>query len=190
PNGRSSSTSPPVDTFHMERGQPQHAWRAWRDTIIVVVAIITIGSLASANPSLRAPRGPHESILVVPTGATGASGPAGPSAPTGTTAPGVGPAEKDEPPSGEADFTACVGLTGLDNAICRLEALLVVHPDNQGLQNSLTHLLENNAEHDAKADERDGGHVPPERGSSSSSSDDHGQSGESHGNAGAYAHGN
>ena len=176
----------------MQRGQPQHAWRAWRDTIIVVVAIIAIGSLASANPSLRAPRGPHESILVVPTGATGVSGPAGPSAPTGTTAPGVEPAGKDEPPSDGADFTACEGLTGLDKAICRLEALLVVHPENQGLQNSLTHLLERRAEHEARAGEEDGGNVPPGNGSSSSSDhgQGHGQSGESHGNAGGNGKGN
>jgi uncharacterized membrane protein YgcG len=176
----------------MQRGQPQHAWRAWRDTIIVVVAIIAIGSLASANPSLRAPRGPHESILVVPTGATGASGPAGLSAPTGTTTPEIEPAQKGEPPSDGVDFTACEGLTGLDNAICRHEALLVVHPDNQGLQNSLTHLLERRAEHDAKAGEEDGGNVPPGNGSSSSSShgQGHGQSGGSHGNAGGNGKGN
>jgi hypothetical protein len=164
----------------MQRDHPQYAWKAWRDTIIAVVAVIVIGSLASANPSLRAPRGPHESILVVPTGATGAS------APTGTTTPEIEPGEEGGPSSDGADFTACEGLTGLDNAICRHEALLVVHPDNQGLQNSLTHLLERRAEHEARAGEEDGGHVPPGNGSSSSSShgQSHGQSGESHGNAG------
>ena len=176
----------------MQRDHPQYAWKAWRDTIIVVVAIIAIGSLASANPSLRAPRGPHESILVVPTGATGTSGPAGLSAPTGTTTPEIEPGEEGEPSSDGADFTACEGLTGLDNAICRHEALLVVHPDNQGLQNSLTHLLERRAEHEARAGEEDGGHVPPGNGSSSSSSHGHGhgQSGESHGNAGGNGKGN
>ncbi len=176
----------------MQRDHPQYAWKAWRDTIIAVVAVIVIGSLASANPSLRAPRGPHESLLVVPTGATGASGPAGPSAPTGTTAPGVEPAEEGVSPSNGADFTACEGLTGLDNAICRLEALLVVHPDNQGLQSSLTHLLERRAEHEARAGEEDGGDVPPGNGSSSSSShgQGHGQSGGSHGNAGGNSKGN
>lgn len=175
----------------MQRGQPQHAWRAWRDTIIVVVAIIAIGSLASANPSLRAPRGPHESILVVPTGATGASGPAGPSAPTGTTTPEIEPGEEGGPPSDGIDFTACEGLTGLDKAICRLEALLAVHPDNQGLQNSLTHLQEIKAEHEAKANEEGGGHLPPGNGSSSSSShgQGHGQSGDSHGNPGGKGNG-
>jgi hypothetical protein len=100
------------------------------------------------------------------------------------------PAEDGVSPSGGVDFTACEGLAGLENAICRHEALLEVHPDNQGLKNSLTHLLETKAEHEAKADEEHGGHVPPEHGSPPSSSNDHGQSGESHGNAGGNGHGN
>ena len=69
-----------------------------------------------------------------------------------------------------ADFSACEGLTGLDNAICRHEALLVVQPDNQGLQNSLAHLQENKAEHEAKAERRRRRRRPAEDGSSSSSS--------------------
>jgi hypothetical protein len=162
----------------MQGGHP-YAWKAWRDTIIAVVAVIAIGALASANPSLRAPRGPHESVLFVP---TGAGGPAGLSGPPGATDAETEPAEEGVSPSDGVDLRACEGLTGLDSAICRHEALLEVHPDNQGLQNSLTHLLETKAEHEAKAD---GGHVPPGGGSSSSSSNDHGQSGESHGNAGA-----
>ncbi len=164
----------------MQRGKPQHAWKAWRDTIIAVVAVIAIGSLASASPSLRAPRGPHESLLTVPTGASGLTGGSGP---TGGTGPEFEPAEEGASSDG-VDFTACEGLTGLDNAICRHEALLVVHPDNPSLQNSLTHLQENKASHEAKAGEEDGGDVPPEQGSSSSSSrgQGHGQSGEPHGN--------
>jgi hypothetical protein len=163
----------------MQRGHP-YAWKAWRDTIIAVAVVIAIGALASANPSLRAPRGPHESLLFVPTGATGASNP------TGETGPEVEPAEEGVSSSDGVDFTACEGLTGLDKAICRHEALLAVHPDNQGLQNSLTHLQEIKGEHDAKAGNADGGHVSPGDGSSSSSShgQGHGQSGESHGNAG------
>jgi hypothetical protein len=165
----------------MQRGHQQYAWRAWRDTLIVVVAVIAIGWLASASPSLRAPRGPHESLLTVPTGAVGSAELNGPA---GATDPENEPAEGGVSPSNGGDFTACEGLTGLDNAICRHEALLVVHPDNPGLQNSLTHLQENKAEHGAKADEENGGEVPPEHGASSSSSNGHGQSGKSHGNAG------
>ena len=176
----------------MQRRRSPYAWKAWRDTIIAVVVVIAIGSLASAHPSLRAPRGPHESVLVVPTGAMGVSGPAGESGPKRTTAPEIGPAEQGASHSGGADFTACKGLTGLDNAICRHEALLVVHPDNHGLQNSLTH-LQNKAEHEAKG-QGGGGGVPQEHGSSSSSSNGHdhgqGQSAEPHGNAGGNGHGN
>jgi hypothetical protein len=168
----------------MRRGHT-YAWKAWRDTIVAVVLVIAIASLASANPSLRAPRGSHESVLIVPTGATEAGGPAG------TTTPATEPGEEREPPSDGVDFTACEGLTGLDNAICRHEVLLAVHPDNQGLQDSLTHLQEIKAEHEAKAGEADGGHVPQGNGSSSSSSQGqgHGQSGESHGNAGGNGNG-
>jgi hypothetical protein len=168
----------------MRRGHT-YVWKAWRDTIVAVVLVIAIASLASANPSLRAPRGSHESVLIVPTGATETGGP------TGTTTPATETGEEGEPPSDGVDFTACEGLTGLDNAICRLEALLAVHPDNQGLQNSLTHLQEIKAEHQARADEQGGGHVPPGNGSSSSSShgQGHGQSGDSHGNPGGKGNG-
>jgi hypothetical protein len=168
----------------MRRGH-SYAWKAWRDTILAVVAVIAIASLASANPSLRAPRGPHQSVLIVPTGATEAGGPSG-------TTPATEPGKEGMPPSDGADFTACEGLTGLEKAVCRLEALLVVHPDNQGLQHSLTHLQGIKAEHEAKAGEADGGHVPQGNGSSSSSSQGqgHGQSGESHGNGHGNAGGN
>ena len=59
------------------------------------------------------------------------------------------------------DFSACVGLMGLENAICRHEALLAIHPGNKGLQNSLSHLEANLAKQES--------HTPP------------GQSGKSHG---------
>jgi hypothetical protein len=170
----------------MQGGHP-YAWKAWRDTIIAVVVVIAIGSLASAHPSLRAPRGPHESVLFVP---TGAGGPAGLSGPTGATGPEIEPAGEGEPLSDGPDFTACEGLTGLDNAICRHEAFLAVHPDNHGLQNSLAHLQELKATHEA--DHGNGGNVPPGHGSSSSSGhgQGHGQSAESHGNAGGNGKGN
>ena len=80
------------------------------------------------------------------------------SGPTGPTGSEIEPVEEEEEEtdpvetsSDGADFTACEGLTGLDNAICRHEALLVVHPDNQGLQNSLGHLQENKAKHESSS---------------------------------------
>ena len=178
----------------MQRGHLQRAWKAWRATIVAVAAVIAIGSLASASPSLRAPRGPHEPLVNGPTGITGASEPTGLSGPTGTTSPEIKPADEAiDPPSEGADFSACEGLTGLDNAICRHEALLVVQPDNQGLQNSLAHLHENKAKHEAKGGDDDGSDVPRSEdgsSSSSSSSNGHGHSGEPHGNAGGNGHGN
>ena len=69
--------------------------------------------------------------------------------PTETEAPEVEATTSDE--TGTApDFAACVGQTGLDNAICRHEALLKVKPDNPGLTNSLAHLQANAAAHAAK----------------------------------------
>ena len=62
--------------------------------------------------------------------------------PTETEAPQAEERTSDEsgaPP----DFSACDGLTGLDNAICRHEALLKIKPDNPGLTNSLAHLQAN-----------------------------------------------
>ena len=66
------------------------------------------------------------------------------------------------------DFTECAGLTGLDNAICRHERLLVVHPEHHGLSNSLGglsnslgHLNENKAKHE-EGTESDGSAVEDE----------------------------
>ena len=82
-----------------------------------------------------------------------------------TPSPPVAVSESPEPPETEApeaeettsdetgnapDFSACVGQTGLNNAICRHEALLKVKPDNPGLTNSLAHLQANAAAHAAK----------------------------------------
>jgi hypothetical protein len=69
--------------------------------------------------------------------------------PTETEAPEAEESTSDE--TGTApDFSACVGVTGLDNAICRHEALLKVKPDNPGLANSLAHLQANAAAHAAR----------------------------------------
>jgi FlaG/FlaF family flagellin (archaellin) len=69
--------------------------------------------------------------------------------PTETEAPDAEATTSDE--SGTApNFSACSGLTGLDNAICRHEALLKVKPVNPGLTNSLGHLQANAAAHAAR----------------------------------------
>ena len=160
-------------------------WKAWRATIIAIVTVIVIGSLASASPSLRPPRRASEPLS---TGTT---------AVTGTTGSGIEPAGSDvtdpsESASGAPDLGACEGMTGLDNAICRQEALLVAHPNNQGLQNSLRHLQENRQKREGSGGRDGHAAVPPGGGSSSSSSSSsaHGHSGESHGNVGGNANGN
>jgi hypothetical protein len=69
--------------------------------------------------------------------------------PTETEGPEAEATTSDE--TGTApDFSACAGVTGLDNAICRHEALLQVKPDNPGLTNSLAHLQANAAAHAAR----------------------------------------
>ena len=99
-------------------------------------------------------------------------------------------ADPAETSSDGADFSACEGLTGLDNAICRHEALLVVHPDNRGLRYSLGQLQENKVKHEGSAGEGHSGDDPSEGGSNGgASSSGHGQSGESHGNAGGKGNG-
>jgi heme-binding NEAT domain protein len=79
--------------------------------------------------------------------------------PTETEAPEAGATTSDK--SGTApDFSACSGLTGLDNAICRHEALLKVKPDNPGLTNSLAHLQANLAAQAAGTHGKSGSHGP------------------------------
>ena len=69
--------------------------------------------------------------------------------PTETEAPEAEATTSDK--TGTApNFSACDGQTGLDNAICRHEALLKVKPDNPGLANSLAHLQANAAAHAAR----------------------------------------
>ncbi len=58
------------------------------------------------------------------------------------------------------NFSACDGQTGLDNAICRHEALLKVKPDNPGLANSLAHLQANLAAKAAGTHGKSGSHGP------------------------------
>ena len=140
--------------------------RAGLVSYAIVVALIVLGSVAVAAPSFRAAL--HAPPAAAETGATGSSGPGDGTGPTGSSGPGDGtgptggsgpigspaPLAPEEEGDGEGeaapDFTACDGMTGLDNAICRHEVLLVVHPDNRGLQHSLERLETNRERHEAK----------------------------------------
>jgi FlaG/FlaF family flagellin (archaellin) len=102
--------------------------------LLIAFAVLIVGTFASA-----ATGGVHGKPTPSPSVAVSDS-----SEPTETEAP-----DNEVTTSGETgtapNFSACVGLTGLDNAICRHEALLKVKPDNPGLTNSLGHLQANAA---------------------------------------------
>ena len=153
--------------------------RLGRIVVLAAASIIVVGTIAAASPAIRSSFHPARNASAVtgpsggsgstgsPSGATGAvpSGPSGASGSTGTTGStgatgSTGPSEPiegTEPDDGTAedapapDFSSCTGLTGLDNAICRHEVLIALHPDNEGLQHSLERLLENKARHDSAA---------------------------------------
>ena len=111
-----------------------------RVLLIACAVLIVAGTIASA-----ATGGVHGK----PTPSPSAAGSDSESPePTETEAP---EAEATSDQTGIApDFAACVCRTGLDNAICRHEALLKVKPDNPGLTNSLGHLQANAAAHAAR----------------------------------------
>ena len=112
-----------------------------RIILIAFTVLILAGTIASAaTGDVHGKPTPSPSVADTETEAP---------APTETEAPEAEDTTSDE--SGTApDFSACDGLTGLDNAICRHEALLKVKPDNPGLTNSLAHLQANAAAKAAK----------------------------------------
>jgi hypothetical protein len=143
-------------------------------------AVIVGGVIASASPGHQnRPNDDPASVISVAPVPTETSAPE----PEETGAPESDEAEASDTGSGAStapDFSACVGLTGLENAICRHEALLEVHPNDQGLANSLAHLQEN-------LSKREGGDQGS--GTHGHSDEPHGNSDEPHGN-GNEPHGN
>ena len=116
--------------------------KLFRTLVTALAALIVAGTVASAAPSLRDALDPE------PTESPS------PSSSTSETIPPEGETE-GEGASVAADFAACEGLTGLENAICRHEALLAAQTENPenlgehlGLQNALTQLLLNQAKHE------------------------------------------
>ena len=119
-----------------------------RIILIALAVLIVGGTIASAaTGGLHGKPTPSPSVSDTETEAP---------EPTETEAPEAEATNPDN--SGTApNFSACDGLTGLDNAICRHEALLKVKPDNPGLTNSLAHLQANLAAHAAKQAAKDAG---------------------------------
>jgi hypothetical protein len=162
--------------------------RALQVLVSVVASVIVVGSIASASPSLRASLGASETETGA-TGDTGSEGTTGSTGPTGaasftettgatgeTGATGAtGEIEADTAEGTGPDFSGCVGLSGLDNAICRHEVLLAANPDNPGLANSLAHLQANLAKHATEVTAAETVSCPGH------SCDPHGNSGGSHG---------
>jgi hypothetical protein len=142
-----------------------------RILLIAFAVLIVAGTIASA-----ATGGVHGKPTPSPSVAVSDS----PSPePTETEAP---EAEATSDQTGTApDFSACVGLTGLDNAICRHEALLQGKPDNPGLTNSLAHLQANAAAQAA----RQAAMAAGTHGNSGHGNSGHGNSG-THGNSGSH----
>jgi pyruvate/2-oxoglutarate dehydrogenase complex dihydrolipoamide acyltransferase (E2) component len=141
-----------------------------RIILIALAVLIVGGTIASAaTGGLHGKPTPSPSVSNTETEAPEPTETEAPE-PTETEAPEAEDTTSDE--SGTApNFSRCDGLTGLDNAICRHEALLKVKPDNPGLTNSLAHLEANLAAHAAKQAAKDAG--------------THGHSG-THGNSGSH----
>jgi hypothetical protein len=148
--------------------------RALRVVVYAMAAVIVGGTVASAVPGVRpSPSGhpspsfapsPAPSPTVLPTPEPSESPVPTPepttvespqpleqkdSAPTGSegSEKDSGDPEASRASSSGPDFSACVGLTGLENAVCRHEVLLQLHPGNRGLANALAHLRENLDKH-------------------------------------------
>jgi len=121
-----------------------------RTFMMALAALIVAGTVASAATSFDEVPDPEPTVSPSPTAEPTVS-------PSPEAEPAVETVETEEEgqeadgAEGEApDFSECEGLTGLENAICRHEALLAAQPDNLGLQNALTQLEANLAKHEEK----------------------------------------
>lgn len=138
-----------------------------RTLVTALAAVVVAGTVASAAPSFRSAFDvdPATEEVSPSPEVSPAPEPSESPEPEPTEAPEVEPTEAPSPEPGETsspetpegddvegdsaapDFSACVGLTGLENAICRHEALLALQPENPGLANALEHLVANLAKH-------------------------------------------
>ena len=136
----SSSTSPGADTGGMRK--------LLKSVPSAFVVAVVVAAVASAAPSLRSPAEPVPSESPAPD-VTQETELEGPEAEETEPEPGTEDEEQDgaDAEGTAPDFSLCEG-TGLDNAICRHDKLLVVHPENPGLANSNAQLDENRSEHE------------------------------------------
>ena len=164
-----------------------------RTLVTALATVIVAGTVASAAPHLRATfdAEPAPEVTVSP---QTSPEPTDPPETEPSEAPSPPPSasetsppesdEVDEDASTAPDFSVCEGLTGLDNAICRHEALFFVKPDNEGIQNALDHLLANQARHAEATAEGEGDEPAPDTDPSTSCP---GKSCEAHGNGNGHS---
>jgi hypothetical protein len=128
PFGQWCSRGRPADNQHMKLLR----------ILLIAFAVVIVGTIASA-----APRGVHSKPTPRPVAVSDSPGA------TETEASEAEATTSDQTRTAQ-DFSGCVGLIGLENAICRHEALIQVKPGNPGLTNSLTRLQANAAAHAAR----------------------------------------
>ena len=167
-----------------------------RTLVTALAAVIVAGTVASAAPHLRATfdAEPTPEVTVSPQTSPEPTDPPE-TEPTEAPTPPPSASETSPPESDEVnegastapDFSACGGLTGLDNAICRHVALLLVKPGHEGLKNALDHLRANQAQHAEDPAEGDGDDPATETDPSTSCP---GKSCEAHGNGNGNGHSN
>lgn len=153
-----------------------------RTLMMALAAVVVAGTVASAAPSFHAAFDVADEVS--PSPETSPSPELSPEVspevspeptdppetePTEAPSPSPSPSETSSPEgvdvegdSAAPDFSACVGLTGLENAICRHEALLVLQPENPGLANALEHLVANLAKHAGEAEDGTIGETSPD----------------------------
>ncbi len=144
-----------------------------RVLVATVASIVVAGTIASATPGIHGPKPPAAAAVTSPRPSESPD-PSDSPEPSETPEPSDADDASRAQEGGEApDFSVCEGLRGLDNAICRHEALLDVRPDDRGLHRALGRLRANAEKH---ADQTHG-----------QSDEPHGQSGEPHGNGNGHA---
>ena len=144
-----------------------------RVLLLALAVVVIAGTIAGATPGFDVPPKGQPEVTASPS-----------PEPTETESPEPTETESPEPEETSSpkvtaqdagvapDFSGCAGKTGLDNAICRHEVLVGIHPDNPGLENSLTRLHDNLDRQQERA-----------KATSHGPSGDHGASGD-HGNPG------
>lgn len=117
-----------------------------RIVLAAFAAVLVAGAVAQAarQQPTRSPASHARPATTLSSSGTDPTDP-GESEPAEQNADGTGSASAAVP-----EFTACAGLTGLDNAICHVQANDVAHPDT-GLANALSHLQANQAAQASRA---------------------------------------